>query len=251
MTLLIVSFLAGVLTVLAPCVLPLLPIILGSSVWDQTQRYRPYIIILSLSVSVILFSLLLKASTLLLGFDTAILTSISWVIIIFFGLITLFPDLWKQISHRLWFAQKSNEWLWKSSHKQGVLWMVLIGFSLGPVFSSCSPTYAIILAVILPISFMFGLLNLIAYVLWLAVVLCIIALLWQKVTSKLRWVADPKSWFKKILGVVFLLVGLAILTGFDKKIEASLIQKWFIGAGWLEQRFLDTIQDDIDNLELR
>ncbi|USN58208.1 MAG: hypothetical protein H6767_08005 [Candidatus Peribacteria bacterium] len=45
-----------------------------------------------------------------------------------------------------------------------MLGSILVGISLGPVFSSCSPTYAIILAVILPTSFLFGLVNLFAYV---------------------------------------------------------------------------------------
>ncbi|USN58207.1 MAG: hypothetical protein H6767_08000 [Candidatus Peribacteria bacterium] len=48
MALIIVSFLAGVLTILAPCVLPLLPVILGASADDARDRYRPYIIIVSL-----------------------------------------------------------------------------------------------------------------------------------------------------------------------------------------------------------
>jgi hypothetical protein len=41
----IVSLVAGLLTVLAPCVLPLLPVILGGSVVrDGHDRWRPYII---------------------------------------------------------------------------------------------------------------------------------------------------------------------------------------------------------------
>jgi len=246
MTILIVSFLAWVLTVLAPCVLPLLPIILWASVED---KYRPYIIIFSLSISIIIFSLLLKATTLLIWFDKSILTTFSWAIILFFWIITIFPDLWKKFSTKIWFAWKSNEWLWKSSQKSGFLGSILIWFSLWPVFSSCSPTYAIILAVILPVSFVFGLINLVAYVVWLAVVLLAIALLWQKFASKLRWISDPKSTFKKVLWVIFLIVWLAIITWFDKKIETSLIEKWFVWWGWFEQIFLDKVQNDIDNLE--
>jgi len=52
------------LTILAPCVLPLLPVILGASVEDSKDKWRPYIIIAALSVSIIIFSLLLKATTL-------------------------------------------------------------------------------------------------------------------------------------------------------------------------------------------
>lgn len=251
MTILFVSFLAWVLTVLAPCVLPLLPIILGSSVENPSEKYRPYIIIWSLSVSIILFSILLKATSLFLGFDTAILTSISGIIIIFFGIITLFPDLWKKFSTTIGFAGKSNQALWKSATKKWVWGSVLIGFSLGPVFSSCSPTYAIILAVILPVSFIFGFINLMAYVFGLAIVLLAIAVLGQKFVGKLKGLSDPTSKFKKILGLIFLIVWLAIITWFDKKIESQLIQKWFIGGGGIEQRFLDVIQDDVREIEDR
>jgi len=63
MTLIIVSFLAGIMTILAPCVLPLLPVILGASASESEDKYRPYIIILSLIFSIVIFSLLLKFST--------------------------------------------------------------------------------------------------------------------------------------------------------------------------------------------
>ena len=69
MTLLIVSFLAWVLTILAPCVLPLLPVILWASVSEAENKSRPYIIIASLWFSIILFSLLLKASTVFIWID--------------------------------------------------------------------------------------------------------------------------------------------------------------------------------------
>lgn len=249
MTIIFLSFFAWVFTVLAPCVLPLLPIILWASIVENKDRYRPYIIIVSLSISIIIFSLLLKATTLLIGFDKSILTFFSWIIIIFFWVITIFPDLWKNFSTKIWFAWKSNESLWKSSQKKWFLWSILIGFSLWPVFSSCSPTYAIILAVILPLSLGFWLINLFFYVLGLWSILLLISILWQKFTKKLRIISDPKSKFKKILWILFLIIGLFIITWLDKKIESYAIKKWFVWIWNIEQNFLDKVQDDIDNLD--
>ena len=60
-----VSFIAGVLTILAPCVLPVLPVILAGSVGEKGKWY-PYIVTLSLALSIVLFTILLKASTLLI-----------------------------------------------------------------------------------------------------------------------------------------------------------------------------------------
>ena len=58
MLLFLIAFIAGVLTVLAPCVLPLLPVIVGGSVSGGVNRARAYTVALSLGVSVILFTLL-------------------------------------------------------------------------------------------------------------------------------------------------------------------------------------------------
>lgn len=241
MSLLIVSFLAWVLTILAPCVLPLLPIILGASIEDSKDKYRPYIIILSLIFSIVIFSLLLKASTIFIWVDPIFWKLFSWVILIVFWILTIFPDLWKNFSTKIWFAWKSNQKLWESSQKKWYLWAVLVWISLWPVFSSCSPTYAIILAVILPVSFFVWLLNLFAYAFWLWVMLLGIALLGQKFVAKLKWASSPKSLFKKFLWILFLIVWLAIISGFDKKIETSLIDKWFVWLGSFEENLIEKI----------
>ena len=61
---------------------------------------------------------------------------------------------------------------------------VFMGFALGPVFSSCSPTYALILAIILPAGFVFGTIALISYILGLAFILLLIAAFGQKLIKK-------------------------------------------------------------------
>lgn len=82
-TIIIISFLAGVLTVLAPCVLPLLPVILGGGL-AGTSRKRPYIIIASLIVSLMFFTILLKASTLLITVEPKVWDYISGGLLVLF-----------------------------------------------------------------------------------------------------------------------------------------------------------------------
>lgn len=222
MLILITSFFAGIMTILAPCVLPLLPIILAWSIEENNKKW-PYIIIASLAISVIFFSILLKSTTLLINVPVRFWAMFSGWLIIWLWIITLFPDIWKKISIKMWFENKSNEALHKSTLQ---LWLkkdILTGFALWPVFSSCSPTYALILAIILPSSFIFWLINLIMYALWLSIMLLIIAIFWQKAVSKVKFLANPKSSFKKILALVFILVWLTIFTWFDKEIETFLI----------------------------
>lgn len=62
---LLVSFIAGILTVMAPCVFTLLPVILGGSLTGTSWK-KPATIIASLSISIFVFTLILKASTALI-----------------------------------------------------------------------------------------------------------------------------------------------------------------------------------------
>lgn len=89
MELLLLSFVAGVVTVLAPCVLPLLPIIIGSGVSEN--RLRPVVIIASFALSVIGITLLLKRLVTQFGILPDMLTRVSAVMLIVFGFFLVVP----------------------------------------------------------------------------------------------------------------------------------------------------------------
>ncbi len=238
LTLLITSFVAGILTVLAPCVLPLLPIIIGSSV-SSSAKWKPFVITASLAFSLTLFTLLLKASTLLIDIPPQFWKNVSGGIIIFFGLITLFPNLWSNFSTKLGLSTKSDSLLEKSTEKGGLLGAIFIGMSLGPVFASCSPTYSLILATVLPVNFLEGVVYIIVYALGLSSVLLLISFLGRSLVNKLKVVANPNSPFKKVLGILFLIVGLAIITGFDKKVETVILDSGYFDITKVEQKILE------------
>lgn len=231
MALFIISFVAGVLTVAAPCILPLLPIIIGGSVTapgDKRSFSRPLVITASLVVSVIVFSLLLKASTTLLGVPQMVWQIASGGIVLLLGIDFLWPQLYEQVSARSGFFTRTNVALGSASKKGGLLGAILMGAALGPVFSSCSPTYALIVATILPASFLQGLAYLAAYALGLGVVLLLIAFAGQALVTKLRWMSNPKGWFKRILGILFILVGLSVIFGLDKAVQAFVLEQgWY------------------------
>ena len=222
MELLIVSFVAGVLTILAPCILPLLPIIIGGTTTEQKDYRAPFIITASLATSLFIFSLLLKASTVLLGIPPMVWQILSGGIIIAFGVIMLWPGLWESVGARLNLA--SNQLLSKASRKKGIVRHILVGAALGPVFSSCSPTYALIIATVLPVSLSRGLIYLLAYVLGLSAVLLLIGLLGQRFVARLGWASNPRGWFKRTVGILFILVGLAVLFGLDRQLQAFILE---------------------------
>ncbi|MES2876412.1 MAG: cytochrome c biogenesis protein CcdA [Patescibacteria group bacterium] len=229
MTLLIASFVAGILTILAPCVLPVLPVIMGGSASSRRSGVRrPLVIVTSLAVSVLLFTLLLKASTVLLGVPQSVWQFISAVILIGLGLSYLFPKLWERLSLSSGSALQSQQMLSDANSKDGTLGAILTGAALGPVFTSCSPTYLFIVAAILPAEFWLGTLYLVFYVLGLALILLLAAILGSKVVRKLGWSLNPHGWFRRSIGVLMLIIGMLVLIGGDKAFQAFVIdQGWY------------------------
>jgi cytochrome c-type biogenesis protein len=233
MTIIIAAFFAGVLTALAPCILPLLPIVIGGSIDGSRSLKKPLTIVASLAASVVVFTMLLKASTSLLGVPTEVWQIVSGVLVLTLGLLILQPKLWE------WLALKTGvSKLGSIKVKSGsTLNDVLTGASLGPVFNSCSPTYLFIVGIILPGSFAQGFAAIIAYALGLALVLFAIALGGRSVAQRLGWAANPHGTFRKALGTIFIVVGLAIILGLDKGLQTFILDKgWYAPISNLEMK---------------
>ncbi len=242
MALLVISFLAGALTVLAPCILPLLPVVIGGAAAGVRRRTAPFWIIGSLALSIILFTYLLKASTALLTIPPAFWTYFSGGILFFFGLTLLFPALWEKIPGINRLSAKSNIMLGQGAQRRSIWGDVIVGASLGPIFSTCSPTYFVILANVLPESFARGTIYLLSYVLGLSLVLLAIAFLGQRLAGRLGKAADPHGWLKRGLGVLFVILGALIALGYEKKLEVAILDAGYFDVTKIEQRLLKSAE---------
>jgi cytochrome c biogenesis protein CcdA len=264
------AFVAGVLTTLAPCVLPLLPVIVGGSMAGAAGRQpatvtasgaggprpgstgaitptvprtrtplnRALVITTSLGASIVVFTLLLRASTALLGIPSEVWSWLSGGILVGLGLASLFPAAWDAVSAKLGLQARSSARLAKARQRDGVAGEILTGAALGPVFSSCSPLYAYVVASVIPAEFFRGLLLLAAYTVGLCGTLLVIALLGQRAVRRLGWLADPHGWFRRCLGVVFVVVGVFVITGLDRDlqtwvIENSPVRPWELDSGFI------------------
>lgn len=220
MLLLFGAFIAGIITVFAPCVLPLLPIIIGGSIsGGAVDKKRPLVITISLAVSLIVFTILLKATSLLINIPPQAIAYTSGIIIIIVGVLSLFPDLYEKLIIRLGIQTRSQQLMGSGLKKKGLLGPIITGAALGPVFSSCSPVYAYILATVLPASFAMAMAYIVAYVLGLSVMLLLIGYVGQRFITRLKWASNPKGAFQRSVAVLFIVVGLLVFSGFDKKLQ--------------------------------
>ncbi len=249
---------AGALTTLAPCVLPVLPVVVGGSLAPppaepEVRRdtavltaapattvlsplARAVTITVSLGVSVIVFTLALKVTTALIDVPRLVWQLTSGLLLIGLGLTSLTPRLWERAAWRL--QSRAATGLVAARGRGGRTGAVLTGAALGPVFSSCSPLYAYLVVTAFPASFGRATVLLAAYVVGLCATLLAIALLGQRAVRRARWAADPHGAFRRGLGVVFVLVGLVVLTGTDRTVQTWILEHSPVAPWNVDRHFI-------------
>jgi cytochrome c biogenesis protein CcdA len=236
------ALVAGVLTTLAPCVLPLLPVIVGGSLAEDDTGprglRRAVIVAAALGASVVIFTLALKTSTALIGVPPETWALVAGGLLIALGAVGVFPHLWERLSAVLSLQSRTTTHLVQARRRGGTTGAVLTGAALGPVFSSCSPLYGYVVVTVLPARFGYGLVLLLAYAAGLCLTLLAVALAGQRLIHRLGWAADAASPFRRILGGVFVAVGVAIIMGWDRDVQAWIIEHspvapWELDGGFL------------------
>jgi len=238
------ALLAGALTTLAPCALSLLPVVVGGSVQGAgsagdragADLTRALVVTGALAASVVAFTLLLKASTVLIGVPPSVWQWVSGGLLVVLGVFALVPEAWDRISVSLGLSRGSAVGLSRAHGRSGIVGAALTGAALGPVFTSCSPLYGYVIVTVLPAEPVRGLVLLAAYVVGLAGVLLGVALGGQRLLRRVRWAADPHSAFRRALGLLFIAIGVLVATGLMQDletwlVESSPIRPWEIGSG--------------------
>ena len=129
---LVLALLAGVITIAAPCTLPMLPILLGASV-GQTSKARPVMIAAGFVLSFSVVALALSAITRVFDFDPNVLRSAAAILLAGFGLLMLWPAPFERlVSHLSGLTGVSV------AENQGVLGGFVLGATLGLVWTPCA-----------------------------------------------------------------------------------------------------------------
>lgn len=138
---------AGLATVASPCVLPLLPLVLGASVARQ-DRARPLFIVLGFVLSFATLALAFGASTQFLGVSAAAVRTGSATLLLMTGVIMLVPSWTERFMQSL---SGIADWGQRLGDQAGAgpLGAMTLGAALGAVWTPCAgPALASILALI-------------------------------------------------------------------------------------------------------
>ena len=229
---LVFAYLAGILTLINPCVLPVLPIVLASSL--NRDRRAPLALAAGMSVSFVALGLGVTALGPALGLETDSVARIAALLMVAFGLVMLVPTFAARFStataglaaradatiDQTTDAGLSGQFL--SGALLGAVWSPCIGPTLGAAIALASTGESLGRAGAIMVAFALGVSTLIltlAYGAQSAI---------RRRQTALRALAERA---KPAMGVAFILVGTALWFGLNHVIEAWLIEhlpSWLI-----------------------
>lgn len=227
------AFLAGIVTILSPCILPILPIILSSSVGGkEIGKSRPFGVVLGFIASFTFFTLFLSTIVRLSGIPADSLRFLSVIIIAGFGVSFLIPRfqamLERMFSSLARFAPQRSSTTGMPAGRQGFGSGVLIGLSLGLLWTPCvGPILAsvISLAIIGTVTFDAFIITL-AYSMGTAIPMFAIMIGGQNLLKRVPWLLANTSNIQKAFGIVMIVTALGILFNYDRKIQTFILEKF-------------------------
>jgi cytochrome c-type biogenesis protein len=217
---LLLALLAGIVTIAAPCTLPVLPILLGASI-GQRIKSRPAFIALGFVTAFTLVALLVGWLTRAFDFDPNVLRDGAAVALIIFGILMIWPAPFEWLSMRL--SIFSNNHTGAQNH-QGNLGGFVLGTTLALVWTPCAgPVLGSILTVIATAgSLSWSGVLLLAYAIGAAVPMLAIAYGGQAMTTRVRSVARIAPRLQQAFGVVIITFAIATYFQYDTDLVAWL-----------------------------
>ncbi|MBX9776015.1 MAG: cytochrome c biogenesis CcdA family protein [Xanthobacteraceae bacterium] len=232
------AFLAGILSTLSPCVLPLLPIVLGSALSEH--RAGPVALAAGLALSFVVIGLVVATIGFTIGLDAGVFRIVAGVLLIGIGVVLLTPRLQAQFALAAGPVGNWTEQRFGGFSTTGLGGQFAVGLLLGAVWSPCvGPTLGAA-SVLASQGKDLGAVavTMLAFGIGAAVPLVLLGLVSRE--AMLRWrarliAAGQRG--KIVMGVVLAATGLLIVTGADKAIETALVEASPVWLNDLTTRF--------------
>lgn len=224
---------AGTLSTLSPCVLPLVPILVGSAL--MTHRYGPHALATGLALSFTLVGVFIVGLGAAIGLDQEVFRNVAAVLLMGFGIVLIAPALQARFAVAASRLGGPGPSLMDRISGDSLGSQFALGMLLGVVWSPCvGPTLGATITLasqgqdLAHVTLMMALFGLGA-----GIPLILLGTLSHQAMMKFRdKLLTAGMAGKKVLGGLLLAMGMLILTGADKNFE-SLILK--ISPDWLVQ----------------
>ena len=224
------GFFAGTASILSPCVLPILPILIATAL--TRHRFGAVALALGLSLSFAAVGIFVATLGASIGLDPETLRRVAAALMVLFGFVMLIAPLQAVFARASSRVSNTGQSALGAVSGDGLPGQFLIGLLLGVVWSPCvGPTLgaATTLAAqgkdlghIAALMVLFGL--------GAGLPLMILGALSRTARGRLRSLATVGRATRLALGALFVLLGVFILTGFDRTVETAVLS---ISPEWL------------------
>lgn len=240
-TLIIVGIVSGLITAVSPCVLPVLPAILTSSIQDGARsRRRPYVVVAGLVTSFAVFTLLGGALLSRLGLPADLLRWVGIVTLAVVGLGLAIPA----VGHVLERPFQNTRLPQLSRDGNGFV----MGLALGLVFVPCAgPILASITVLAATNGLSWGLVALtLAFSVGVAVPLLVFAVAGQRIGSRVAAVRRHLQAIRVGSGVVLFATALVVATNLAEPLQRVVPAAFATIQEGIEDN--DTVTEGLDSL---
>jgi cytochrome c-type biogenesis protein len=225
------ALLAGLLSTLSPCVLPLVPIVLATALGEH--RLGPVALAAGLALSFVVIGLFVATAGIAAGLDQELFRSVAAVLLVVVGGVLLVPRLQVRLASA---AGPIGNWAQSAGFStRGLGGQFAVGLLLGAVWSPCvGPTLgaASVLAARAE-SLTYVALTMLAFGIGAALPLLAIGMMSRE--ALMRWrnrLLAAGNGGKTLLGVLLVAISALILTGLDKRVETILVDA---SPAWLTE----------------
>lgn len=219
------ALLAGVLSSLSPCVLPLLPIVLGTALSEH--RLGPLALAGGLAVSFVTVGLFVATIGFSIGLDAEAFRIVAAAMLLAIGAILLVPQAQARLAVAAGPMSNWTEQRFGGFRTSGIRGQFAVGLLLGVIWAPCvGPTLgaASLMAAsgenLGEVAVVMG-----AFGLGAGLPLIVLGMLSRGAMTRWRSrMLAAGNWGKSALGALLIVVGLLIVTGLDKRVEAFLVE---------------------------
>lgn len=242
----LIAILAGILTVGAPCILPLLPIILGTSA-GQKSRSRPVFIVAGFVITFAALGVSLSFLIIRLGLDPDTLRHTAIILLGIFGLLMIWPKPFELLAMRI-NGIMNRAGIAGRARQDNNLGAFILGMTLGAVWTPCAGP---VLGTILTLAATQNntarsAILLLAYSAGAGIPMLIIAYASRYVTTRIRIIARYSARLQQVFGVLIILLAFAMYKNYDITIENKLAT-YFPSTTSIEASLITSHNNNIDS----
>jgi cytochrome c biogenesis protein CcdA/thiol-disulfide isomerase/thioredoxin len=237
------AFLSGIVTILSPCILPVLPVVLSGSVGGKS---KPFGVVIGFIASFSFFTLALSSLVQTLAIPANTLRIAAVIIITGFGVTLALPRLKMRLESMLSGLVRTRS----PSQRNGFTGGLVTGVSLGLIWTPC--VGAIMASVItLAVSQQVNggaVLIIAAYSLGTAIPMFALMVGGRKLLNRFPRLSNQTARIQRIFGIVMIIAALMIGVGADRKFQAYILRLFpEYGTGLTTFENTETVRKALDD----